>query len=134
MLISTFVKEIQIQRCTNTPLCTYTEATVHIYKFVGNLETVSDGHILYSISTHILHKNVSIHAHAPGCKDMNVRVLPPMNSSRGQTMCGGLGVHFLQMALSIPILNIIPPPCSVVMAYKQETLQDVILSPYITGR
>lgn len=43
MLISTFVKEIQIQSCTNTPLCTYREATVHIYEFVGNLETVSDG-------------------------------------------------------------------------------------------
>lgn len=77
---------------------------------------------------------MSIHAHVPGCKDMNVRVLPPMNSSRGQTICGGLGVRFLQMSLSSPIPHIILPPCSVVMAYNQETLQDVILSPYITGR
>lgn len=46
-------------------------------------------------------------------------------------MCAGLGVGVLQMALSSPILHIILPPCLVV---KQETLQDVILSPSITRR
>lgn len=38
-----------------------------------------------------------------------------------------------QMVLSSPIPHIILPPCSVTTTHEQEMLQDVVLSPYITG-
>lgn len=68
-----------------------------------------------------------------GAENMTIRVLLLVRSSRGQTVCEGPGVRFPQMALSSPIPHIILPPCSVVTTHEQKTLQDVVLSPYITS-